>query len=168
MHPDQVHMFRLWQIYLDNVNSLLKVVHAPTLQTRILDAASDVENVSPALEALMFSIYCAAVLSMTDDECLVSFHQSRDQLLGRYQAACKQALLKCTPWRSNDRDCLTALYLYLVYFFAYHLHNINPNPRLGLSWAPSRSPVSRMHGGCCHSHSTANGHALRAGLQHAR
>lgn len=113
-HPGHVQIFRLWQIYLDNVNPLLKVTHTPTLQSRIIDAAGDVENISPALEALMFSIYCASVLSLTDDECCVLFQLSRDSLLSRYQVACKQALLKCTPWRSNDHDCLTALYLYLV------------------------------------------------------
>ncbi|KAK4248227.1 hypothetical protein C7999DRAFT_31281 [Corynascus novoguineensis] len=87
LHPDQVQIFRLWQIYLDNVNTLLKVTHTPTLQKRIIDAAADVENISEALEALMFSIYCAAVLSLTDDECIVSFHLSRDHLLARYQVA---------------------------------------------------------------------------------
>lgn len=30
-HSEQVHIFRLWQIYLDNVNPLLKVTHTPTL-----------------------------------------------------------------------------------------------------------------------------------------
>jgi hypothetical protein len=119
-HPEQVQIFRLWQIYLDNVNPLLKVTHTPTLQPRIIDAASDVENISPALEALMFSIYCVAVLSLTDDECRVSFRLSRDYLLSGYQVVCKQALLKCTPWRSNDRDCLTALYLYLVRISPQH------------------------------------------------
>ncbi|KAI1375292.1 hypothetical protein F4677DRAFT_454930 [Hypoxylon crocopeplum] len=113
-HPEQGQVFRLWQIYLDNVNPLLKVTHTPTMQPRIIDAACDVENISPALEALIFSIYCVAVLSLTDDECRVSFRLSRDYLLAGYQVACKQALLKCSPWRSNDRDCLTALYLYLV------------------------------------------------------
>ncbi|OJD15491.1 hypothetical protein AJ78_04255 [Emergomyces pasteurianus Ep9510] len=113
-HPEQVQIFRLWQIYLDNVNPLLKVTHTPTLQQRIIDAAGDLEHISPALEALMFSIYCTAVVSMTDDECYISFQQSRDYLLSGYQVACKLALLKCGPWRSNDRDCLTAFYLYLI------------------------------------------------------
>lgn len=113
-HPEQVQIFKLWQIYLDNVNPLLKVTHTPTLQPRLIDAASDIENISPPLEALMFSIYCAAVLSLTDDECRSSFRLSKDYLLSGYQVACKQALLKCAPWRSSDRDCLTALYLYLV------------------------------------------------------
>ncbi|KAH2544623.1 hypothetical protein KXW97_001886 [Aspergillus fumigatus] len=38
LHPEQVQIFRLWQIYLENVNPLLKVTHTPTLQPRIVDA----------------------------------------------------------------------------------------------------------------------------------
>ncbi|KAM7195798.1 hypothetical protein V8F20_007368 [Naviculisporaceae sp. PSN 640] len=114
MHPAQVQIFKLWQVYLDNVNPLLKVTHVPSLQARIIDAASHVDSVSPPLEALMFSIYSIAVRSMTDEECIASFHLPQDQLLSCYQVACKQALVRCTPWRSNDRDCLTALYLYLL------------------------------------------------------
>lgn len=62
-HPQQVQIFQLWQIYLDNVNPLCKVTHTPTLQPRIIGAASNVTNTAPGLEALMFSIYCVAVLS---------------------------------------------------------------------------------------------------------
>ncbi|OQE39303.1 hypothetical protein PENCOP_c007G04846 [Penicillium coprophilum] len=69
LHPTQVQIFRLWQIYLDNVNPLLKVSHTPTLQTHIIDAASDIANINPALEALMFGIYCVSILSLTEDEC---------------------------------------------------------------------------------------------------
>lgn len=113
-HPEQVRIFKLWQIYLDNVDPLLKVTHTPTLQPRLIDAVGNLENISVTLEALMFSIYCIAVLSLSDDECHSMFGLSRDYLLTGYQVACKQALLKCTPWRTNDRDCLVALYLYLV------------------------------------------------------
>jgi hypothetical protein len=116
-HPDQVQIFRLWQIYLDNINPLLKVTHTPTLQPRIIDAISDIGSVTPAIEALLFSIYSVAAMTLTDDECRITFYTSRELLLAGYQVACKQALLKCTPWRSNDRDCLTAFFLYLVGFF---------------------------------------------------
>lgn len=113
-HPNHRHIFRLWQIYLDNVNPLLKVTHTPTLQPMIIEAIGDMESISPSMEALMFSIYCVAVLSLDDDECYAAFQTPRETLLGSYQVACKQALLKCSPWRSNNRDALTALLLYLV------------------------------------------------------
>ncbi|KAK6845968.1 C6 transcription factor [Apiospora arundinis] len=30
LHPEPIQIFRLWQIYLDNVDPLLKVTHTPT------------------------------------------------------------------------------------------------------------------------------------------
>lgn len=113
-HPTQVQIFRLWQIYLDNVNPLLKVTHTPTLQTRIIDAASDIANINPTLEALMFSIYCVSILSLTEDQCSALFGSPKKDLLMAYQSACQQALRGCYILRSGDRESLTALYLYLV------------------------------------------------------
>ncbi|RYP66788.1 hypothetical protein DL770_008739 [Monosporascus sp. CRB-9-2] len=114
LHPEQVQIFRFWQIYLENVDPLLKVTHAPTLQARIVSAASDVANINPSLEALMFSIYSVSILSLTEDECRASFGSPRKDLLKRYQFGCRLALLNCRVLRSSDRDCLTTLYLYLV------------------------------------------------------
>ncbi|KAB8201785.1 hypothetical protein BDV34DRAFT_202042 [Aspergillus parasiticus] len=114
LHPDQIQIFRLWQVYLDNVNPLLKVTHIPTLQPRIIDAAGDVTNISPTLDALMFSIYCVSILSLGEDECRAIFRTPREDLLKRYHFACQQALLKCGVLCTGSVECLTALYLYLV------------------------------------------------------
>ncbi|MCJ1390849.1 hypothetical protein MMC18_003710 [Xylographa bjoerkii] len=114
LQPEQVQIFRLWQVYIDNVNPLLKVTHTPTLQARIIDAASNVASIEPALAALMFSIYCLSILSLGDDECRTMFGSPRERLLTRFRFGCQQALLNCGFLRSDDRDCLTALYLYLM------------------------------------------------------
>lgn len=114
LHPRHVHVFKLWQVYLDNVNPVLKVTHTPTLQTSIIDAAGNLSNVTPTLEALMFAIYCISILSLTKDECRSMFDASQEELLNQYQFGCQQALLRCGFLRSDDRDSLTALYLYLV------------------------------------------------------
>ena len=114
LHPDPAQIFRLWQIYLDNVNPLLKVTYTPSLQPRIIEAASKVTDINPNLEALMFSIYCMSVLSLTGEDCQTIFGSSKEDLLMRYQLGCQEALLSSGLLRSNDRDCLTALLLYLV------------------------------------------------------
>lgn len=114
LHPDPVQIFRLWQIYLDNVSPLLKVTHTPSLQERIIEAASDVKNINPTLEALMFSIYCTSILSLMMKDCRKMFGSSKDELLMKYQSGCQQALFNCGFLRSSDRDCLTALYFYLI------------------------------------------------------
>jgi hypothetical protein len=121
LHPSQVHIFKLWQIYLDNINPLLKVTHTPSLQGRIIDAAGDVTNIKPSLEALMFSIYCAAVFSITQAECQKLFGSQREDVLASYQLGAREALLNAGFLKSGDRDCLTALHLYLVCFLVYLL-----------------------------------------------
>ncbi|GLA97875.1 hypothetical protein AtubIFM57143_005808 [Aspergillus tubingensis] len=114
LHPDQVQIFKLWQIYLDNVDPLLKVTHTPTLQARIICALSDLTRISSELEALLFSVYCVAIMSLDDEECRTSFGSPRKELLRGYQFGCQQALLNCNVLRTGDRECLTALFLYLV------------------------------------------------------
>lgn len=114
LHPEPVQIFRLWQIYLDNVDPLLKVTHTPSLQRRIIEAAGNLRNINPTLEALMFSIYCMSIISLVVDDFQALFGSSKEDLLTKYQFGCQQALLNCGFLRSSDRDCLTALYLYLV------------------------------------------------------
>ncbi|OCT46607.1 C6 transcription factor [Cladophialophora carrionii] len=114
LHPDAVQIFRLWQVYLDNVNPLLKVTHTPSMQGRIIEAASHIRAIDPILEALMFSIYCTAILSLSEEECQTMAGSPKNQLLTRYQYGCQQALLNCGFLRTSDRECLTALFLYLI------------------------------------------------------
>ena len=109
-----VEIIRLWQIYLDNVNPLLKVTHTPTLQSRIIEAASNVSNIPKPLEALMFSIYCIAICSLDNITCETMFGLSKENLTIKYQFGCQQALMNSNFMRKGDRDTLTALFLYLV------------------------------------------------------
>jgi hypothetical protein len=114
LHPDPVQIFRLWQVYLENVDPLLKVTHTPSLQGRIIEAASDLSRVSTALEALLFSIYCISVLSLSAENCRAIFGSTKEDLLTKFHFACQQALVNCGFLRSSDRESLTALYLYIV------------------------------------------------------
>ncbi|KAL2842551.1 hypothetical protein BJY01DRAFT_200660 [Aspergillus pseudoustus] len=114
LHPEPSHIFKLWQVYLDNVDPLFKVTHTPTLQGRIIEAITNLKNVKPALEALMFSIYCMATLSVMSYESDALVGPPQNETLAKYQAACRQALIRAQFLRSDDRDCLTAQFLYLV------------------------------------------------------
>ena len=57
MHPKPLIIFRLWQVFLDNINPLTKLIHAPTTQQRLLEASANLENISREWEALLFAIY---------------------------------------------------------------------------------------------------------------
>ncbi|KAI0018415.1 hypothetical protein F4780DRAFT_771780 [Xylariomycetidae sp. FL0641] len=114
LHPEPVNMMRLWQLYLDNVNPLLKLTHTPTLQRRIIGATGSTSLIDPSLEALMFGIYCMSVSTLTEDVCQTRFGSSKEDLLTGYQFGAQQALQNCKFLRTNDRDVLTAFFLFLL------------------------------------------------------
>lgn len=124
LHPEPIQLFKLWQIYLDNVNPLLKVTHTPTLQSRIIEAASNISSIEPSLEALMFGIYCMAVLSTDENDCQSMLGSSKEDLAIRYQFGCQQALLNCGFLKTADRECLTALIFYLVSQCRWSYHSV--------------------------------------------
>ncbi|KAI2606691.1 hypothetical protein GGR54DRAFT_633353 [Hypoxylon sp. NC1633] len=113
-HPSAIQIFQLWQIYLNNVNPLLKLTHTPTLQVRIIEAGANLDKVSRPLEALMFSIYLMAITSIDEAECQATFNDSRNSLLGKYYYAAQQALLNAGFMRTPDLTLLQAFLLYLL------------------------------------------------------
>ena len=110
--PDRIH--QLWQIFIENVDPLTKVVHVPTLQPAIQKAASNVETVPRGFEALMFAIYGAAVMSLKDDECKQRLGEPRKILVSRYTSAAKVALSRAKFMGTSSLVVLQALVLHLL------------------------------------------------------
>ena len=113
-HPSAIHIFQLWQVYINNVNPLLKITHTPTLQGRIIEASANLEKASKSLEALMFAIYFMAVTAMREADVITILNEQRSTLLARYYAATQQALINAGFMRNPDLTVLQAYLLYLV------------------------------------------------------
>lgn len=113
-HPDPVHAFRLWQIFLDRVNPITKIIHVPTLQPYVIEATTDPSSVPLNYQALLFSVYLMATISMTDAESQQLLGLPRDQALQRFTAGTKHALLRFDFLRNYDMAALQALVLFLV------------------------------------------------------
>ncbi|KAE8441170.1 hypothetical protein EG329_005799 [Mollisiaceae sp. DMI_Dod_QoI] len=114
LHPPAVQIFRLWQTFLVNVNPLVKMFHAPTIQQLILDASGNLENIPRHTEALMFAIYFLAVTSLTTEDCQSMFGASRPQLLAKYSHGTQQALINARFLKSLNILTLQSLVLYLL------------------------------------------------------
>ena len=68
-HPMPSQIPFLLNVYSENVNRLVQVVHMPTVTKMVQNLrGSDLTSLTPANEALMFSIYYAAVTSMEEDD----------------------------------------------------------------------------------------------------
>ncbi len=114
LHPQPMNIFRLWQTFLDNVNPLTKVIHAPTVQQQVLEASGHIDTLSRSMESLMFAIYACAVTSMTDAECHSILGEARLSVLNRYRYATWQSLLGAAFIKASDMVLLQAFTLYLV------------------------------------------------------
>ncbi|EFE33235.1 C6 transcription factor, putative [Trichophyton benhamiae CBS 112371] len=114
LHPPAPQLFQLWQIYLNNVNPIVKLFHSQTMQRMVLDAAADLASVSRSTEALLFAIYTAAVTSTDEETCMRLLGESRTALLSRFTRATKQALANAEFLRSTNIFTLQALTLYLL------------------------------------------------------
>ena len=89
------------------------------MQKQISEASSDLDNVSKALEALMFAIYAVAVSSMTEEECQRTIGEAKLTLLDRYTFATHQALLRAKFLKTSDIVVLQAFVLFLVSYASY-------------------------------------------------
>ncbi|CAG9983398.1 unnamed protein product [Clonostachys byssicola] len=113
MHPEPKHIYRFWQIFVERVNPLTKIIHVPTLQQRVLDASWDLTSISKPLTAMLFAIYTLAVTSISDEECEASFQEKRLNLLMRYRTASIRALVAAEFLTTRDLEVLQAFVLFL-------------------------------------------------------
>lgn len=58
----------MWQVYQENVDPILKILHVPTTSKLIRQVRTSLDNLTPSTEALMFSIYYAAITSLDEEE----------------------------------------------------------------------------------------------------
>jgi hypothetical protein len=112
--PDPVHVFRLWQLFLDRVNPLTKIVHVPSLQPYVMEAATGMTGLPLNYQALLFAIYTMATLSLSDAECVHMLGVSRDRAIARFSAGARSALVRFNFLKNHDMAVLQALLFYLV------------------------------------------------------
>lgn len=116
--PDPVQTFYLWQVYIDNVHPLTNLLHPPTMQRLVLEAAGPKRvNLSAQSKAVLSAVFLAAVECLDDAECTSAMGISRDSLLKKLFIATQHNLLSADLMNKPDQTVLQAFVLYLVRFF---------------------------------------------------
>jgi hypothetical protein len=113
-HPEPRHIFRLWQIFVENVNPLLKIVHVPTFQQRIFEVSWNIPSISKPTQAIMFAVYTLAIGSLSSLDCLKLFDQERNVLFEQYRKSTMQSLIAAEVLSTRDVEVLQAFVLFLV------------------------------------------------------
>jgi hypothetical protein len=112
--PAPAQILPLWQVYLDRVNPLTKIIHVPSVQPYMAAVITDSKTLPKNVEALLFSIFVMAVVAMTPDECKGLLGIAREEALQRYSSGVRLTLVRVGFLRSHDMIILQALVIYLI------------------------------------------------------
>ncbi|KAI0020772.1 fungal-specific transcription factor domain-containing protein [Xylariomycetidae sp. FL0641] len=114
LHPLPSQIPFIWQVYIENVDPLVKILHIPTMSKIIRDLRSNMDTLTPGLEALMFSIYYAAITSLEEEEVKTNFGADKARLVDQYRYATEQALAKASFLTTSELVVVQALTIFLV------------------------------------------------------
>lgn len=114
LHPIPIQLETYWEIYKENVDPLVKVLHIPSLEPTVLAAASHLANLSKSFEVLLFSIYYGAATSLSPEDCLVKLGEERSVLLSRYKFAVEQALARANFLTTEEIVVLQSFVIFLI------------------------------------------------------
>ncbi|KAK9481568.1 hypothetical protein V1527DRAFT_455887 [Lipomyces starkeyi] len=101
------------EIYMDNVDPFMKVLHVPTMTKVIRELRGSYHSLGPNMQALLLVISLAAITSLEEEEVHVNFNTDKDQLVARYRLSTEQAPEQADFRNNPDIIVLQALTIYL-------------------------------------------------------
>ena len=112
--PESINI--LWKHYVSNVDSLVKILHKPTVDSMIQTCSRGREReiIASSTDALLFAICFAAVVTMSIEECSRLLGEERETLMLKYRYGLEQALASAGWMTSQELVVLQALVLLLV------------------------------------------------------
>ena len=111
-HPPARRIFEYWQLFVTRVDPMVKIIHCPTFYKKILNVIDDPTNVSSQTNAMMFSIYYAALSTCSAQETRERFGEGQEILIARYGKCIKDATR--ANYELPQLEGLQALVLYIV------------------------------------------------------
>lgn len=107
---------QLCQIYLRQVDPIIKVLHRPSLSKFMLDGQGylSYEFDHASTTCLSAAVCYSALASMTEEQCQDIFGTGKSAIIVEYRAACEVALEESELLVSTDITVLQAFVLYLV------------------------------------------------------
>jgi hypothetical protein len=105
---------KMWDIYVDRVDPLIKLLHLPTFWTTLTDALHHPQRISKSLQAQIFAFYLATISSLEEDECQNLFGGPKSIIFARYKRAARQALINAGFLHTSSPMTLRAYSIFIV------------------------------------------------------
>lgn len=113
-HPTVPQIWVLWTVYTENVDPLYKIFHVPSFHKQLLKAVQeDLQDMDADAETLLFAVYFAATVSLTEEECLEKFNEKRILSLKRHRYGLEQCLFHSKFLDTTPR--ITTLQAFVLY-----------------------------------------------------
>ncbi|OGM49421.1 hypothetical protein ABOM_003494 [Aspergillus bombycis] len=113
-YPPAGKALLLWKFFQQNVSPLVPILHRPTASKLIRDAYESPDSQFQDSEALILVIYLAAVISMTEDQCLGNLGVCRATCIKNFRFAVEQALSRAGLLYTDSFILLQAAVLYVT------------------------------------------------------
>ncbi|KAK7214682.1 hypothetical protein V2G26_002685 [Clonostachys chloroleuca] len=118
--PPPSHVLCLWQVFLDRVNPVTKLIHVPSVQPYLAQATAPWPWLPENIEALLFAIYAVAVVALDDNECISMVGSPKNALFQRYTSTLRSGLHRARFLKTTDIVILQALTLHLLSLHGRH------------------------------------------------
>ncbi|KAF3390383.1 Bikaverin cluster transcription factor bik5 [Penicillium rolfsii] len=115
-HPSPTAIFLMWQRYLERIDPVLKILHAPTVQQNIMKVLRDKSYLNQSCHTLLFAIYYTSTITMSAEECRNELQESKGEALKskRFRNELERSLERSDLLNTSDLNVLQAFVLYLV------------------------------------------------------
>jgi hypothetical protein len=114
LYPQKWQALKLWEAYLQNVESQNKLLHIPTAQVAIYQAIHDPETAPAEIRCLLFAIYFAAIISLLPSEVAGILSQDKVTALDNIRLGLELSLSAANFFNKPDLVGVQALGIYLV------------------------------------------------------
>ncbi|CAH0028399.1 unnamed protein product [Clonostachys rhizophaga] len=109
--PSQVPY--IWQVFVENVDPMIKILHVPTMDKAIRQSKGRFEPPGSGMRALMFAISLTAITSLSDAEVQENFHECKDDMVLSLLQGTEESLASAGVLDTTSITVAQAFVLYL-------------------------------------------------------
>jgi hypothetical protein len=113
-HPTRWQAVQLWQVFVNNVDPLTKILHIPTAQPTVFEAINNPRGAARDVNALLFAIYFAATTSLQKEDVNHLLGQEKSVAIEVLKQGLEKALEHANLLDNPTLTSIQALAIYLV------------------------------------------------------
>lgn len=114
LHPPYSILLKLWDVFIDRVDPLAKILHLPTFWSSLESAIQRPKDVPSDLQALIFSFYLVTIASLEEGECLELLGGYKPDIFARHERVARRALRAAGFLNTTSITTLRAYCVFLV------------------------------------------------------